>query len=86
TGDQKFSKKPCLRELSQKINQENNDLCLASSNSDLEYFNAQELLDKKANQKNKVNINDAICSEVLLNKSAEIEQPKIQSSIAKQAE
>ncbi|CAG8531721.1 14132_t:CDS:10, partial [Dentiscutata erythropus] len=47
TGDQKFSKKPCLRESNQKINQENNDFCLASSDPDLEYFNAQELLDKK---------------------------------------
>ncbi|CAG8538808.1 9743_t:CDS:10, partial [Dentiscutata heterogama] len=51
TGDQKFSKKPCLRESNQNINQENNDFCLASSDPDLEYFNAQELLDKKERHK-----------------------------------
>ncbi|RHZ77050.1 hypothetical protein Glove_186g146 [Diversispora epigaea] len=42
TGDQKFSKKPCLKESDQKTNQRNNEFCLSSSNPDSE-FNAQEI-------------------------------------------
>ncbi|CAG8437745.1 1702_t:CDS:2 [Acaulospora colombiana] len=53
TGDQKFSKKPCLRESNQKINRGNNDFCLASSDPDSEYFNAQEANSESLVSKNR---------------------------------